>query len=79
MTVYTAKEDGERIETVRLWGFNVTQIATKAFVWLGTRGYAGEIGLGFVDLVRTSKGFIVSADTRRYYGLILIKFKEAKK
>jgi hypothetical protein len=79
MKVYQADEDAERIEAIRLWGFNVTGKATKASVWLGAAKCGLEIGLGFVDLVRTSKGYIVSTDTRRYYGPVLIKFKEAKK
>lgn len=72
MKVYTANEDAERIETIRLWGFNVK--ATEAALWLG----AVKWGLGYVDVVagydRESENIVM----RRYYGLISIKFKEAK-
>ena len=76
MKVYTADKDSGHIKTVRLWGFNVSKRCTKAAVWLGTWGREGEVGLGFVEVLNLL-GPITNLKTRRLYGLVWIKFKEA--
>ena len=74
MKVYTAEKDAKYVAHIYLCVWEVSWRATKVVIWLGT----SKCGLGYVDLVRMEGDRIISAKTRRYYGPILIKLKEAK-
>jgi len=79
MKIYTAEKDSWYVELVRFFGFNVTWRATKVVIWLSVTKRRREFGLGYVDLVRTKRGNMVSTETRRCYGPIAIRFKGVKK
>lgn len=79
MKVYTAEKDADQIAHIYLCVWEVSWRATKVAVWLGAAKCGLEFGLGYVDLVRVKGGRIISTETRRYYGPIVIRFKEAKK
>jgi hypothetical protein len=79
MKIYTAKEDADQVAYIYLWVLDVSWRATKVAIWLGATKCGLAIGLGYVDLVRVEGDHIISNETRRYYGPILIKFKKEKK